>query len=323
MTLASPRTRPAGSLANLSQLHAQDVADAVADASAPSTRRAYRSAWTSFSAWAAAQGYQALPAEESALCAYLTGLAQQGRTLATVRLHRAAVAKAHRLAGLAVPDGETLKLVMAGIARNIGRSQRQAVPLTAGGLAAVRATACLPRRGRGGRRESPEQARRRGSVDIAIASVMRDGLLRVSECAALVWGDLTQMPDGSARLLVRRSKTDLQGAGQTVYLGRQAAAALQAVRPEAADRDAPVFGLRPNAIAARLRAMGQAAGLELSLSGHSARVGMAQDLSAAGAELPALMTAGRWKSAAMPARYVENLELERGAVARYYGRGGG
>ena len=32
---------------------------------------------------------------------------------------------------------------------------------------------------------------------------------------------------------------------------------------------------------------------------------MAQDLVKSGVELPALMTAGRWKSAKMPARYTE------------------
>ena len=32
---------------------------------------------------------------------------------------------------------------------------------------------------------------------------------------------------------------------------------------------------------------------------------MAQDLSAAGAELPELMTAGRWDSTTMPAKYTE------------------
>ena len=50
---------------------------------------------------------------------------------------------------------------------------------------------------------------------------------------------------------------------------------------------------------------------------------MAQDLAASGVELPELMTAGRWKSSRMPARYTERQAAGRGAVARYYqGRGG-
>ena len=58
------------------------------------------------------------------------------------------------------------------------------------------------------------------------------------------------------------------------------------------------------------------------MSGHSARVGMAQDLVAGGADLAAVMQAGRWKSPTMPARYAERLLAKRGAVAGYYGRRG-
>ena len=50
---------------------------------------------------------------------------------------------------------------------------------------------------------------------------------------------------------------------------------------------------------------------------------MAQDLARSGVELPALMTAGRWKSSRMPARYTERQAAHRGAVARYYQETGG
>ena len=40
-------------------------------------------------------------------------------------------------------------------------------------------------------------------------------------------------------------------------------------------------------------------------------------------ELPALMTAGRWKSSRMPAHYTERQAAHRGAVARYYQETGG
>ena len=55
------------------------------------------------------------------------------------------------------------------------------------------------------------------------------------------------------------------------------------------------------------------------LEGQRSRsVGMAQDLAASSVELPELMTAGRWKSSRMPARYTERQAAGRGAVARYY-----
>ena len=64
-------------------------------------------------------------------------------------------------------------------------------------------------------------------------------------------------------------------------------------------------------------AAAKAAGLGEGFTGHSGRVGMAQDLAATGVELSALMTAGRWKSSTMPARYTECQAADRGAVARY------
>ena len=54
------------------------------------------------------------------------------------------------------------------------------------------------------------------------------------------------------------------------------------------------------------------------ISGHSCRVGMAQDLVAAGFDVAAIMQAGGWKSSAMVARYTERLQVARGAIARYH-----
>ena len=45
-------------------------------------------------------------------------------------------------------------------------------------------------------------------------------------------------------------------------------------------------------------------------------------LVAAGAEIAAVMQAGRWKSPTMPARYAERLSAGRGAVAQFYGKRG-
>ena len=79
-----------------------------------------------------------------------------------------------------------------------------------------------------------------------------------------------------------------------------------------------VFGLSVSQIGRRIKAATKVTGLGEGFTGHSPRVGMAQDLSAAGAELPELMTAGGWDSPTMPARYTEAQAAGRGAVARYY-----
>ena len=279
------------------------------------TRTMYNSAWRSFEAWAQARGALALPASPPLVAAYLAHLAQErALSVATVRLHKAA--------GHDDPtDNEGVRRIMQGIARAHGKGQKQARPLTAEALAAVKATARGRRPlGDGKRQESAERASWRGRVDVALLATLRDGLLRRSEAAALTWGDVEFRDNGSALLQLRRSKTDQEAEGVVLYVGREAAQALLAIRPatELLDRNAKIFGMTARHIGNRVKAAAEAAGLGEGYTGHSGRLGMAQDLVKSGVELPALMTAGRWKSSKMPARYTERQAADRGAVARYY-----
>ena len=125
---------------------------------------------------------------------------------------------------------------------------------------------------------------------------MRDGLLRRSEAAAVTWADVDAWADGSGRLTIRRSKTDADGKGAVVFLGRPTMKALEAIRDADADADAsaPVFGLSESQVNRRIKAAAAAAGLGPDFSGHSARVGMAQDLTVHGVDPPAPQVAGRW-----------------------------
>ena len=288
------------------------------------TRTMYNSAWRSFEAWAQARGAMALPASPQLIAAYLAHLAEERRmSVATVRLHKAALAAIHKAAGHPDPtDNEGVRRIMQGIARAHGKGQKQARPLTAEALAAVKATARGRRQlGDGKRQESAERSSWRGRVDVALLATLRDGLLRRSEAAALTWGDVEFRDDGAALVTLRRSKTDQEAEGTVLYVGREAAQALQAIRPapELLNQGASVFGMTTRHIGNRIRAAAKAAGLGEGYTGHSGRVGMAQDLVKSGVELPALMTAGRWKSSKMPARYTERQTADRGAVARYYG----
>ena len=162
-------------------------------------------------------------------------------------------------------------------------------------------------------------------MDVALLSDLRDGLLRRSEVAALNWADVELRENGTGLINVRRSKTDPECEGITLYLGRDAVGALRAIQPagELLDPKSSVFGLAQQQIGRRVKTASKAAGLGEGFSGHSGRVGMAQNLVRSGVELPALMTAGQWKSSKMPARYTVRQAAGRGAVARYYQEGGG
>ena len=294
-------------------------------ARAQNTRRAYHGHWNRFQAWAREQGLGLPDGLEDALSDYLIHLAEDGRRMTTIRQARAAIVKGAELTGWPRPGGPDIAETMRGLGRILKGPQKQASPLSAEGLAAIRATALTPRRTRGGHTETEKSALRRGLIDVALAAVLRDGLLRVSEAAALRWGDVELAGDGSGRIRIPESKTDQEAEGTFLYLGPAAVKTLLAIRPDepVIDSSTPVFGLHPDTIRRRLQQAARAAGLPdwRDITGHSGRVGMSQDLAAAGFSLPELMTAGRRKSPRMPARYTERQAAGRGAVAQYYQRG--
>ena len=287
---------------------------------ADNTRQNYLGQWRRFSAWAQNRGICTLPAEPVQVAAYLAErIEQQGHRPATLNTAAAAIAFIHRAVGLDNPcDTPQVQRALKSAVRKAGSLQRQAEALTAEALARIRATTCRPRRGRGGRIESLRTARLRGRTDIAMISLMRDAMLRVSEAAVLTWADIAAQADGTGRLLIRRSKTDTTGEGAVAFISSPTMEALESIRAGAPDA-ASVFGLRPNQISRRIKQAAQAAGLGDDFSGHSPRVGMARDLARFGTELPSLMTAGRWSSPRMPALYTRNEIAGKGAVAQYYG----
>ena len=76
----------------------------------------------------------------------------------------------------------------------------------------------------------------------------------------------------------------------------------------------------PSHVPRIFKAMARTAGLPevviKGLSGNSARIGAAQDMLAAGIELPAILDAGRWKSPAMVKRYRERQLAQRSGAAQ-------
>lgn len=289
---------------------------------APETRRSYLKVWKGFLKYCADHHTDPATADTQTVAGYLTKMAEAGTSLATLRLARAALRSAFHQMGRLTGNPATADLLknhMRHLAQTMGNLQKQATPLDAFAMEAIRKTATLPRTLPSGRAENPATATRRGLVDIAIASLMREALLRISETSALTWSDLTIMNDSTARLLIRRSKTDQEAHGRNLYIGHETTLDLLNIRGNPSPHD-PIFNMKPKRIAHRLTQAAAHAGLPNPITGHSPRVGMAQDLAAAGIELPALMTAGRWKHPAMPARYIENITADRGAIAQYHER---
>ena len=305
----------------LTESDAERIQAATESAQAPATRRTYASLWRNFASWCQERRYESLPAAPVAVAAYLAERAETVKP-ATVRLAAAAIGAQHRQHSLPNPvDTDGVKVVLAGLVRQGSASaQKQAKGISREALAAIKATACRPRVGRGGRIETREQARARGQVDITLCCLMFDGMLRRSEAAALRWEDISREADGSGRLLVRRSKTDPEGEGKVLWISPETMDALDAIRRES-DSDL-VFGLSGQQISRRIAAACETAGLGKGYTGHSLRVGAAQALAGANISLAAIMENGRWQSSRMPARYTRNAAASQSAMAKLYGQNG-
>jgi integrase len=292
---------------------------------ASNTERAFRSDTALFSAWCAEHSTFAVPARPETVAAFLDDMATT-RATATVRRYAASIAALHRAAKVEDPTkDEIVRTALRRIARAKGTRQRQAAPLNRPILERLLAAAG------GGLR---------GIRDRALIAVAYDTLCRRSELAALNLEDVAFAEDGTGTVLVRKSKTDQAGAGMTRFLAADTCghlrAWLEAARPapiremvDGRELDAsPVFRglhharrlrtrLDAEEVARIYKRLARLAGVPADgISGHSTRVGAAQDLTAAGFGLAEVMQAGGWKSGEMVARYTERLQARRGAMAK-------
>ena len=292
--------------ATLTDEQRRRVSDALENAQAVNTRRNYAGQFRKFRSWCQGEGQSALPASPEVVAAYAAELVAEGKSMSTVRLAVSAIVDAHRIVDLESPVNAGVSVTLRGLARRVGASQKQAKPLDADALAAIRATAFTPRRSRGGSLESEAFALKRGRLDIALASVLSDAGLRVSEAVQLRWRDVLDTETDAGLVYIERSKTDQAGEGAYVAITPETLTALKQLRQDSGvmtDADAPVFGLAMSQISRRVDSMAQAAGLGDGYSSHSGRVGLAIRMTRRGAPLQAVQTHGRWKSPQMPARY--------------------
>ena len=302
----------------------QQVADAESHALSANTHKTYRSGWQSWARWAAEHGLPVFPATPKRLQRWLAALYEEGKKPSTLNTYLAAVSHQHRdRPGSNPARHPKVRLLLSGLTRKAadeGIAPRQADPLRHTYIQQIVHTAYEPRRNQpGGRLETLEQARKRAETDIALVAVGHDALLRCRELLNLIWADIEPTGEsGCATVRIRRSKTDQTGQGAVVPISDFAFDALMRIKPESANPGDPIFDMSPSTVTRRIKAAARAAGIDpANISSHSLRIGMAQDLAAAGIDLPGLMLAGRWKTARMIARYIQNLTARHTPAAQY------
>ena len=283
----------------------QAALDRLEGAFAPATLRNHRDSFAVFAAWCASRGVAPLPASADQVAAFL---ADHGITASPPTLKRrlSAIRRLHHLAGL--PDPTDDEFVVIALRRAQRANPRR--PVQALGLTRARRDRLMAACG----------SDVIGLRNRALLAVGYDTLCRQSELVTLRLEDLEPVPGDRLRVLVRRAKNDPFGMGRTAWISAAAARELRAWLAAAGIARGPLFRvvrhgvvrdrqLGATAVAGVLRKLGQLACLPepeaARLSGHSLRVGAAQDLMTDGRSLAVIMRAGGWKSQAIVARYTQ------------------
>ena len=279
------------------------------------TERAARADLAIYWAWCAERGVAALPASAEVVAEFIDAMAQV-RAAATVRRYVSSITAAHRTLGLErTMKSEPVQRALKRMHRRKGRRQEQARGLTWS----------LRKRLLDAAGNALIDARNR-----ALLAVGYDTLLRRGELVALQVSDIVEEVDGAATVLVRRSKTDPEGEGAMAYVARDSMTLVHEWLERSGISQGRVFrslsrgvvgeGLEAGQVSRIFKRMAREADLPAEvverISGHSVRVGAAQDMVAEGIGMASILHAGRWKSTAMVHRYGERLLARRSGAAQ-------
>ncbi len=313
-----------------------DVAGARAfvDASrAASTRTAYAADWRRFCDWCQGRNAPALPANPALVAVYLSVLSRRGLAPPSVGRALAAVAHAHKRAGLVAPHraegGAVVAEVLAGIRRS--RLEPPDKKLAADADVVMQLLWSIPG-------DSLAALRDRALIAFGMALAARRSELVALDIADLAW------EEKGLRVTIRRSKTDQEGAGAVVAVpeGRRLTplAHLRAWLAAAGITEGAVFRplwkggggqgpsdevageptklhrcvrdarLSDHAVARIVQARAAAAGLDPArYAGHSLRAGFVTAAARAGADVWKIQQVSRHKSMQVLSGYVRDARL--------------
>jgi site-specific recombinase XerD len=275
---------------------------------APATIRAYKSNFENFIKYCDANNTTALPASSEIVASYIKELSTHLKS-SSIKIAIASIAALHNLNSLndptQIPD---VKIEMRRMYRTLGRYAKQAYGINKDLLDKMVAAT---------------DDTLRGIRDRAILLVAYDSLCRRSELVSLEFEDLViDSNDGSLKLKLKKSKTDPHGIGKNLYLSNKAQKALQEWIDKSLVSSGKIFrainrtgrikeslnSAKINRIYKRLAELSEVnPSIITNISGHSMRVGAAQDLLLSGASFPIIMNRGRWSKIDTVTRYTESV----------------
>jgi site-specific recombinase XerD len=275
---------------------------------APNTIRAYKADMSEFIRYCAENSTCALPAAPADIAKFLLTTISNGIKSATIRRKVASISAVHRLSNLDDPTKHPeVKLCVRKINRQLGSRFDQAYPVTRAVLDKLLAVC-------------GEDLR--GLRNKALLLLAYDSLRRRAELVSLRVEDIQMSDEGKYSILLRKSKTDQTSSGHWIHLSHETTIALnnwlQAANISSGlilrgihtgNRICPELGA--SQVSRIFKSLARDADLNdevvKGISGHSMRVGAAQDLLVKGASLPQIMVKGGWSKTDTVMRYIEKV----------------
>jgi len=293
-------------LASTEELAISEIFRACEGAYSHRTIRGYTSDLRTFIVWCGSRGYPWFPTDPAVLAEFVDDQVKK-HCLSTIKRRLCAIAFVHRIRDVPAPtDSNVVRLAVRRASRKRARRPKQVRGLT-NALREQIIAAC--------------PSTLAGLRDAALISVGYDTLCRSSELAAMQIEHVVLESEETATIIIPRSKSDIVGDGRVAYLSPQTTSLLTRWLKMANLGAGPLFrGLHLNrpsgnplatsSIRRLIKRATACAGFNASIakeiSGHSMRIGAAQDMMVAGFDALAIMQAGGWKSANVVLRYVEN-----------------
>lgn len=280
---------------------------------APSTIRAYKTNFENFIKYCEKHELIALPANSDAVAGYIRIISDGRLKSSSVRIAVAAISAIHRLNRITDPcEDPTVKIEVRRTNRKLGRYTHQAFGITNDLLNKMINTL---------------NNDLRSARDRAILLLAYDGMCRRSEIVSIKFEDLQTTYKNNRitdiRVKLRKSKTDQEGIGHPLYTSETCKKAIidwleksqitegflfRAIKKDGDLEDS----LSASKINKLFKDLAKKACLPeetiKNISGHSARIGAAQDLLKSGASLAIMMQRGRWSKPDTLMRYVEYAE---------------
>jgi integrase len=321
---------------------------------AANTLRAWKADWEIFTEFCRSYRFESLPATPKTVRDFVFECLSINKKPATIRRYVSTIGRAHRASWVLDPTStEEVKLSLKEMGRKAPARQKQARGLTWGEIELF--LSVEPRNLRDIRDRAlvavayDTMCRREELVSLLVVDIAEgeDGsgsvLIRRSKTDTTGEGATAYLSPLTRRLLnqwireagIKEGPIFVRVVGSATGMS-QRTQVREASRSRASDSPSPGEdrtseqpGQTKNAVGSQLtaqnvtavlRKVGRWIGLDKEewerISGHSCRVGAAQDLLALNIDLSSVMQAGRWRDTRMPMRYGEKVLASRGAMAR-------